>query len=286
MNNWKSIFPNSLTAGNLLCGVAGIIFTFNHNIEGAVFLMLLAGFLDFFDGLVARALGVSGELGKQLDSLADMTTFGVLPGIILFQMISVGYGEYFIPIQDRPSSHLVVEFLALLVPLFSMLRLAKFNIDTNQSDNFIGVPTPANAIFIASFPLILAYQFKMNIYFPLRDKSVIDTVIQTNFWSFNQYRMVMTLYEPWFYAGIAIVGSLLLVAPVKLLNFKFKNLGWKDNQTRYIFLISCLVIVLLGLLPEFIRMPYRGLRLIIIPILIAWYVLYSAIAHLIELRKK
>lgn len=286
MNNWKSIFPNGLTAGNLLCGVAGIILTFNHNIEGAVFLMLLAGFLDFFDGLVARALGVSGELGKQLDSLADMTTFGVLPGIIIFQMISIGYGEYFIPIQERPTAHLVVEFLALLVPLFSMLRLAKFNIDTNQSDNFIGVPTPANALFIASFPLILAYQFKMNIYFPLRDKSVIDTVIQTNFWSFNQYRMVMTLYEPWFYAGIAIVGSLLLVAPVKLLNFKFKNLTWQDNKTRYIFLISCLAIILLGVLPEFISMPYRGLRLVILPILIAWYVLYSAIVHVTEVVKK
>lgn len=192
----KKHIPNLLTGGNLICGTLAIVQVFEQNLVGAVFLMFLAAAFDFFDGFAARLLGVSGELGKQLDSLADVVSFGVLPSLILFQLIGAIEPQW--------------AYFALLITFFSAMRLAKFNIDTRQSDSFIGVPTPANALLIGSYPLIMAYNPEI-----------------ANFVN-NLYVLIAT----------CVIMSYLLVAELPLIALKFKTYAWKDNVFKYIFLIG------------------------------------------------
>jgi CDP-diacylglycerol---serine O-phosphatidyltransferase len=153
MNAITRNIPNIITLANLFCGLCAIIFAFQGNLQLASFCIFAGAFFDFFDGLAARLLKVTGELGKQLDSMADMVTFGVAPGFILFHIMydscqeitfrSAAVEGFFFP-----------EILALLIPIFSAVRLANFNIDTKQVTSFIGLPTPVLAIFIAAIPLI------------------------------------------------------------------------------------------------------------------------------------
>lgn len=162
--------------------------------------------LDFFDGFAARMLKVSSPIGKELDSLADMVTFGVLPSVIMFHLIS----SY--------SDHEYLPFAAFIIAIFSALRLAKFNIDDRQQSVFIGLPTPANALFISSFAFIVA----------------------SDYGAFVSTGVLL---------AVSIVFSLLLVAPVELFALKFKSFSWKDNQLRFTFLIiSVLCIVIFKIL--------------------------------------
>ena len=131
--------PNLLTSLNLLTGIAGIVNVFQGDFTNTIFFVLLSGFFDFLDGFAARAFGTTGEFGKQLDSLADVVSFGVLPSLVLFQLLANNYNIEWIP------------YFGLLVGVFSALRLAKFNIDESQSDKFSGLPTPANAIMLCTF---------------------------------------------------------------------------------------------------------------------------------------
>lgn len=163
----------------------------------------LSAVMDFFDGFVARLLKVSGELGKQLDSLADVVSFGVAPGFI-FHGLAVPY------VSDW------AQYSFLLIPIFSAIRLAKFNIDTRQSDSFIGVPTPANAMFIASLPLIT-----------LHDTYGISQIIENS----------------WFLLLFPLLSAYMLVAELPLLALKFKNFGWQGNQFRFILIASCVLSV-------------------------------------------
>ncbi|SDL68114.1 CDP-diacylglycerol---serine O-phosphatidyltransferase [Catalinimonas alkaloidigena] len=206
--------PNLLTCGNLLCGCFGVLETYRHHLNVAAVLMAVAALLDFADGFVARALHAHSPIGKELDSLADMVTFGVLPGAILFMLLEqAGAGPLF------TLGSLVVEgaHIAFLIPIFSALRLAKFNIDTRQSDQFIGVPTPANALFFASFPLILTGR--------------ADTLVGA--W----------LQNPWLLGALAVVMSLMLVAPLPLFALKFKSFRLADNRLRYLFILLSLVLL-------------------------------------------
>ena len=161
MNTIKRILPNIITLTNLTCGLFAIIFAFQGNLTTASLCIFAGAFFDFFDGLAARLLKVSGELGKQLDSMADMVTFGVAPGFIFFHFMfylnndiifrhSMGNESFFFPAS-----------LALLIPVFSAYRLAKFNIDARQTTSFIGLPTPALALFIAAIPHINFDRFPM-----------------------------------------------------------------------------------------------------------------------------
>ena len=277
--NIKAAVPNSITLGNLAFGVIGITLTFQTNMLGAAICMVFAAVLDFFDGLAARMLGVSGEFGKQLDSLADMVTFGVLPGIMLYQYITIGFGDYFIPISERPIDHLFWEFLGFVFTLFAALRLAQFNISTNQSDSFIGVPTPAAALFVASFTLILSVQYNLNMYHPL-DEMQLDSLMRMHYWSAFDYHTVYNLFQPELYIALVVFLSAMMVAPVTMLNFKFKEMSWTNNKHRYIFLIGVGILLLITFLPYWFRISGMiYLDYTVIPIIVLFYMVYSLVLH-------
>lgn len=161
MNGLKRILPNLITLANLTCGLFSIVFAFQGNLEMASLCIFAGAFFDFFDGLVARLLKVSDELGKQLDSMADIVTFGVAPGFILFHfMFYLSNGMVFRHSMSNEVFFLPAS-LALLIPILSAYRLAKFNIDIRQATSFIGLPTPLLAIFIAAIPHINFEQFPM-----------------------------------------------------------------------------------------------------------------------------
>ena len=153
MNAITRNIPNIITLANLFCGLCAIIFAFQGNLQLASFCIFSGAFFDFFDGLAARLLKVSGGLGKQLDSMADMVTFGVAPGMILFQLIYYNQTISFFQ-SNITGPNLFPAILAFLLPIFSAIRLAKFNIDARQANSFIGLPTPVLAIFVAAIPLI------------------------------------------------------------------------------------------------------------------------------------
>jgi CDP-diacylglycerol--serine O-phosphatidyltransferase len=139
----KKHIPNSITCANLFSGCIGIVFAFKGDLETAAYFVLLSGVFDFFDGMVARLLNVKSEIGKQLDSLADMISFGFLPGVVMFQLLAI---------SDYRSTYL--PYLGFIITVFSALRLAKFNIDERQTEDFIGLNTPMNTLFIVSLPFI------------------------------------------------------------------------------------------------------------------------------------
>lgn len=191
--------PNFITSLNLLGGCAGILYAFTDRLEYSVYCIWLAMAFDFLDGFAARILKVSSPIGKELDSLADMVTFGVLPSFILFQLIAPESGS--------------LAYIAFLTAIFSALRLAKFNVSDDQGDEFIGVPTPANALFISS------------LIFVLKDYPSVGNLVPL--------------------LCISIVSSIWLVVPVKLLALKFKNTDLKENIFRYIFLLSAVALILI-----------------------------------------
>ncbi len=203
--NIRNHIPNILTSLNLLSGMIGIYYVLDGKLEYGLYFILIAAVFDFFDGFVARILKVQGELGKQLDSLADMVTFGVLPAFILFVWIGIESDNTYMP------------FIALMVGIFSALRLAKFNIDERQSNRFIGVPTPANALLISSLPFFAAR-------FP---------------------DLGGFISNPYTLAVITIIMSLLLVAELPLIALKFKNYNFQDNIFRYLTLIIGLISIIL-----------------------------------------
>ena len=227
------IIPHLFTAGNLICGVVAIIHILAGDLKFGAYLVGIAALLDFFDGFVARALGVSGEFGKQFDSLADCVTFGVVPGMVMMVLIekSLTISDFTFSMEtiisffskegaiQIPPKHFI-SYIALLIPVFSAVRLAKFNIDTRQSDSFIGLPTPANAIFILS----LGY---------------LSLNTDTN--AFVQFLLMR--YE--FLVAITIIFSIFLVAEIPLFALKFKNFSWSENKIRFIFLGTSLFLLLI-----------------------------------------
>lgn len=203
----KKHIPNAITSANLLCGCLAIMQAMEGNTTQAAMLIGLAALFDFFDGLAARLLHVSGEMGKQLDSLADVVSFGVVPGFIFFQLSKTHFAE--------PSYY---PYISMLIPIFSAIRLAKFNIDTRQTDSFIGLPTPANALFIGSLPFVLQGSI-----------TNLSVVIQ----------------HPTFLILFPFVSAMLLVAELPLLALKFKHFGWKQNEFRYLLILACVLSIII-----------------------------------------
>ena len=227
---YKALFslPNLLTCANLACGVLAIVLLQNpeNELYIASWLVVLACVFDFFDGFAARLLKQNSAIGKDLDSLADMVSFGVLPAIILYQLC----------LQNQTSQSSFVPYLCLLIPIFSALRLAKFNNDPRQADGFLGVPTPTNALLIASLPCMLHYQ-------PLH----FFTKMFTN----QNFLTVLMVLMP-----IALISELPLFA------LKFKNFSWSSNQKPFILLLSSAAMLV-------------GLGVVAVPFIIMLYVLIS-----------
>ena len=225
--------PNALTCGNLLCGCIGIIEAFHSNLLLSCVLIGIALIFDFLDGFIARLLKVSSPIGRDLDSLADMVTFGVLPSVIVYQLL----------MQSIPDLYGIWKaYPALIIAIFSAIRLAKFNNDPRQSDSFIGVPTPANAMLIASLPLIVHTQgeFWKNL------------IINTN-------NLLI----------LSIVMSVLLVAEIPLLALKFKSFAWKGNEIRYIFILMTIALLL-------------ALQIVAVPFILILYLAISLLSNFMK----
>lgn len=253
----KKHIPNAITCGNLLCGCLGIVASFDNRLDYAFYFVMLAAVLDFLDGFAARLLKVSSAIGKDLDSLADMVTFGVLPGFIMFRMISFSS----MVLGNEVST--LFKLVSFVIPVFSALRLAKFNNDPRQSDSFIGVPTPANTILISSLGYVIFGAFH-----PSAGGGWQFILPSTDPWKGLQF-----LNHPYYLCAIAVIMSLLLVAEIPLFALKFKNFGWTDNKTRYIFLIIAAVLLIL-------------FQVTALPFIILLYIILSLIINLITKKKE
>ncbi len=223
--NIKKHIPNTITCCNLISGCIATFWAFEGDYQLALLFIVIGAVFDFFDGMSARLLGVSSPIGKELDSLADDVTFGFAPSAIVFSFLS------------SLTSHLSpLSFLAFIMAAFSALRLAKFNLDERQAMGFIGLPTPANALFWGSLIVGLG-----------------DSIA------------ILPYAEYMILAGI-LISSWLLVSEIPMFALKFKTWGWQGNEVKYIFLLTCIPLLLL--------LNVSGLAAII-----AWYVILSAINH-------
>lgn len=238
--------PNILTLGNLFCGTVATIFAIKGDFFATAFLVILGIGFDFLDGFAARLLKVQGELGKQLDSLADMVTSGVVPGIVMLQLLvnaidkdAVGY--FGVDAYGKSGSNL--PYLGIILTLAACYRLAKFNLDERQTDSFIGVPTPAMSLFVISLPLIVEYT----------DYHLVVELIQ------NQYFLI----------GVILFFSFIMNSEIPLFSLKFKNFGLKDNLVKYVFLILSIVLLVV-------------IKVAAIPTIILLYILISLIQNMMK----
>jgi CDP-diacylglycerol---serine O-phosphatidyltransferase len=244
----RRLIPNLLTAGNLVGGILAIISALTGSLEAAPLFIFISAIFDFLDGFAARLLKVQSEMGKQLDSLADMVTFGVAPGIIMFvylnQSIAITWrGEY-----------RLMTAIAFLIPVCALFRLAKFNLDERQSDSFIGLPTPAMTIFFASLPLLV----------PVNDQAL---------YSLNPNWAQTIILDPIFIISSIIVLSFLMVSELPLFSLKLKHLKIKGNEIRYIFLTISIILL-------------ATLFVWALPIIILLYIILSVINNLTKKESK
>lgn len=234
--------PNFITLLNVFCGSVATVFAVLNKLEMAALFVVLGIFFDFFDGLAARVLKVKSELGLQLDSLADMITSGLVPGIVMFQLLAMSQSggwslntTSFLETGNFQWSA-VVPFAGFIITMASAYRLAKFNLDENQVSSFIGLPTPANALLILSLPMILFYN---------GSNGVSEIIL-------NQ----------WFLLVLTLVSAYLLNCNLSLFALKFKNWGFKDNTLRYTFLIVSLIMLI-------------TMKFLAIPLIILFYIVSS-----------
>lgn len=246
MSRTSSIFfwvPNTITAMNLVCGSLSVFFAVDGQLGWAAIFIFAAALFDFLDGFSARLLKAYSSIGKELDSLADTVSFGLAPAAIVFTMLELTlFGENQ-PIQEIEAnwSQWILLFTSLVIPVAGAFRLAKFNTDDRQSEQFLGMPIPANAIFFASLALILELGTRQNI---------VPIIL-------NRYTILASIFS----------CSFLMVSELPMFNLKFKNLKLKENALRYIFIgITILLLVLL--------------QIYALPLIIIWYVLLSAVSYL------
>lgn len=226
-NSVTKHIPNTLTSCNLISGCIAIVFALSANYTMALTFIVVGAVFDFFDGMSARLLGVSSPIGKELDSLADVVTFGVAPSSMIFTLLLTldksGWND---------SLAFAVPYVAFVMAAFSAIRLAKFNLDERQTTSFIGLPTPANALFWGA--LIVGGEEMLA----------------------AQSQVILLLIV------MVFISSWLLVAEIPMFALKFKHWGWRENKIKYIFLVSCLPILLI-------------FRISGISIIIAWYICLS-----------
>lgn len=237
----KVHIPNALTCLNLFSGCIAVVMIFRNHLDTAAYFVFAAAFFDLLDGMVARKVFSDSAFGKELDSLADMVSFGLVPGAIMFKLFQ----------HSQPDLHFhsenfirVIQFLPFIITVFSALRLAKFNLDTRQTNSFIGLPTPANTLFIVSLPLII-------IQMPGRYDDLI--------------------LNPYFIIIVSICSAFLLVTELPLFSMKFKTLGFRENLYQYILLLISLILFPLILFAA-------------IPVVIFLYILLSIIQKLTKAK--
>lgn len=241
-----SFVPNTITSFNVFSGSLSIVFAFEGNLAVSGALIILASVFDFFDGMSARLLNAYSPMGKELDSLADVISFGLAPSVIAFNIIKPQITNNQ-PITELSLHLMLMLFIPFIMAIFSTLRLAKFNIDNRQSDSFIGLPTPANAIIWASLPLIKYTQ--------------------------NQQNFIQFVEQPYTIIILSIILSFLLVCEMPMFSLKFKNLSFAQNKIRFIFIAICLILLIM-------------FKLVAIPIIIATYILISAMLWIFKPKNK
>lgn len=269
--NIKKQIPNTLTLANLFCGLLAVLILTKYwtpfgspddteqnvlmhvnqlNTFAVAGLMILAMIFDFFDGMLARLLNVMSPIGKELDSLADGVTFGVVPALIMYRMIREvleGGGEGVPEFMTGDTMVTILPMIGLVVSLFSAYRLAKFNVDERQGDTFYGLPTPANAVLILSFYLTATFN--------------------PGAW----YTDILT--HPFVLIGLSLLCSILLVADIRLIALKFKNMTWKDNSFRFILMGSSVILLA--------TLWHRA-----VPLIILLYFVLSIVQNQIDKKKK
>lgn len=225
----KKHIPNTITCCNLISGCIAIAYAFSGKIEISFTWIIIGTVFDFFDGMSARLLKVSSPIGKELDSLADIVTFGVAPSTILFSKLGImSYPSFLESLRG------ILPFIAYIMAAFSALRLAKFNLDERQSLGFIGLPTPANALFWGSLLIGLGKRI---------DSSPLMCIL-----------IIVGIF----------ISSWLMVSEIPMFALKFKEWGWKKNQIKYIFLLTCIPLIAIFGITGF-------------AIIVAWYVIISYI---------
>lgn len=235
----KAMIPNMITSMNLFCGCIAVLSFLSGYYELGIVLIIAASVLDFFDGLVARLLKVQGELGKQLDSLADMVSFGFVPGTIMF--VALLKSQELSGFSEVINTSNYLPLFGFVITIFSGLRLAIFNIATNQTTEFIGLPTPANTLFFLTLPAIWVYY---------TDWEALNVIVSNT-----------TLL-----LSLTVIFSILMVSKIRMISLKFKNLEFKSNQIKYYFLIGCAAFIyFFGILS--------------IPFIMIYYVILSIISN-------
>ncbi|MEO5789114.1 CDP-alcohol phosphatidyltransferase family protein [Gelidibacter sp.] len=242
----KRHLPNIITLLNLFSGSIAVLLAVQNYFVGAALFMFLGIFFDFFDGLLARKLNVQSELGLQLDSLADMVTSGLVPGVVMFKLLNMSLGT---PVSENSEAlwsstnlfeglhhYAPLAFVGFFITLASAYRLAKFNLDEDQQSSFKGLPTPANALLIVSLPLIMEFQ--------------------------NSDAINAFILNPWFLIVMTVLSCYILNSSVNLFALKFKDWSFKTNAVRYIFIILSVIFIVL-------------FKFLAIPIIIVFYVLLS-----------
>lgn len=231
--------PNTLTCLNLACGFVAIILSFNvRTFAMAGYLILAAAIFDFLDGFAARGLKAYSEIGKQLDSLADVISFGVAPGVLIFQLLQFTVMPWTISTFEKS-----FYIIPALIPVFSALRLAKFNIDTRQTSSFIGLPTPASAIFIASISIIMISTGVLEIRQLILNRAIIFTIIA--------------------------LDCFLMVSNLPMFSLKMKSLSLKENIDKYLFIALSILLII-------------TFKMYSAPLIIILYVAMSVIFYLIR----
>ncbi|MFN8326300.1 MAG: CDP-alcohol phosphatidyltransferase family protein [Flavobacteriaceae bacterium] len=236
--NIKAQIPNLFTMLNLFSGCVALVMVADLKFDLAFYFVCLGIFFDFFDGFFARKFNVAGPLGVQLDSLADMVTSGVVPGYVMYQMLL--NSRVFLVLEWH---HIVLPFLGFAITLGACYRLAKFNIDTRQTDSFIGLPTPANTLFITSLPLVADY---------------FHNEIDLGF-----------SYNRWFLIVVTLVSAYVMNAEIPLFSLKIKNFSFAKYKLQIFFLaVSVLMLIFLQILA--------------VPLIIGFYVILSVINNIVN----
>ena len=244
----KKYIPNVVTLLNLLCGSIAVIFAVHNNFIATSVFVFLGIFFDFFDGLLARKLNVQSALGVQLDSLADMITSGLVPGIVMYKLIAmsisapefVTHKEWNAPFNFSDLNIAPIALIGLGITLASAYRLAKFNIDEDQQSYFKGLPTPANTLLILSLPLIIEFQ--------------------------NSSFATSLILNQWFLIAMTLLSCYLLNSNIKLFALKFKDFSIANNKFRYLLIASTLLLLVF-------------FHFLAIPIIILLYIILSLIKN-------